>query len=61
MALSKGISTGLIVTGCLLLVLTLISVICGGVVISKMKRPEGSVSIGFWGLYVSTQIKLRKQ
>ena len=54
MAMPKSVRMGSVVTGCLLLVLTLISVICGGIVMSKMTRPEGLVSIGFWGLYVST-------
>ena len=49
--MSNGVSIGSIVTGCLLLVLTLISVTCGGVVMSKLTRPVAGVSIGFWGLY----------
>ena len=56
MAMSKSVRMGSVVTGCLLLVLTLISVICAGIVISKMKVPEVPVSVGFWGLYVSTQV-----
>ena len=51
MAMSKGVSMGSIVSGCLLLVLTLISVVCGSVVMSKMTRPAAGVSIGFWGFY----------
>jgi hypothetical protein len=54
MAMSKSVSMGSIVIGCILLVLTLISVICGGVVTSKLTGRAG-FNIGFWGLYVSTQ------
>ena len=52
MAMSNGVSMGSIVIGCSLLVLILISVISGGVVVSKMTSPA-AVSIGFWGFYVS--------
>ena len=40
---------GLIVTGCSLLVLTLISIICGGVVISKVTIPKAIYNVGLWG------------
>ena len=54
MAMSKGVSIGSIVTGCLLLLLTLISVISGCVVMINLTEPEAGVSIGLWGFYVST-------
>ncbi len=52
MAMSQGVGVGSIVIGISLLVLTLISIICGGVAIGKMSSPA-AVSIGFWGIYVS--------
>ena len=54
MAMSKGVSIGSIVTGCLLLLLTLISVISGRVVMINLTKPNAGVSIGLWGFYVST-------
>ncbi len=53
MAMSKSIGVGSIVVGCLLLLLTLISVICGGVAISSFGGREAASSIGLAGLYVS--------
>ena len=52
MAMSVGVTKGSIAIGCSLLVLTLISAICGGVAMSRMSSPV-AVSIGLWGLYVS--------
>ena len=57
MAISKSVSMGSIVTGCSLLVLTSISVICGGVVMSRLTKNAAFVSVGLWGLYVSTQLR----
>ena len=54
MAMSNGVGVGAIVIGCTLLVLTFISVVCGGVAMGKMTSPA-AVSIGLWGFYVSTQ------
>ena len=53
MAMSKSVSVGSIVTGCLLLVLTLISVIFGCVVLSKEPTNATLGSLGLWALYVS--------
>ncbi|XP_028402686.1 uncharacterized protein LOC114525508 [Dendronephthya gigantea] len=50
MAMSRGVGVGSMVIGISLLVLSLISLICGAVVVSKMTSPA-AVSIGFWGLY----------
>ncbi len=52
MAMSQGVGVGSTVIGISLLVLTLISIICGGVAIGKMSSPA-AVSIGLWGIYVS--------
>ena len=54
MVMSNGVGVGAIVIGCTLLVLTFISVVCGGVAMGKMTSPA-AVSIGLWGFYVSTQ------
>ena len=54
MAMSNSVSMGSIVIGSTLLVLTLISVISGGVVVNKLPG-EADYSVGLWGLYVSTQ------
>ena len=54
MAMSKGVSIGSIVTGFLLLLLTLISVNLGWVVMINLTEPDAGVSIGLWGFYVST-------
>ena len=51
MTISRSVSKGLIVTGCSLLVLTLISIICGGVVMSKVTIPAAIYSVGLWGFY----------
>lgn len=53
MAVSKGARVASIVIGCLLLALTLISVICGGVAIGKMQSTTVEVTVGLWTLYVS--------
>ena len=51
----KCLSISSIVIGCLLLVLTLISVIGGGLVVKNVIDPPDYARIGVWGLYVSTQ------
>ena len=53
MAMSRGVGVGSIVIGISLLVLTLISIICGGVAIGKLSSGHAGVSIGLWGIYVS--------
>ena len=53
MAMSNSVGVGSIVVGCLLLLLTLISVICGGVAISSFGGGAAASSIGLAGLYVS--------
>ncbi len=57
MAMSQSVSVSSMVIGCSLLVLTLISVICGGVAVSKMTRPADA-TVGLWGLYVSEHTML---
>ena len=51
--MSKSVSMGSIVVGSLLLVLTLISVICGGVAVGKMRSSPAAATVGLWSLYVS--------
>lgn len=50
--MSKGVGVGSIAVGCSLLVLTLISVICGAVAVSKISAEAGA-TVGLWSLYVS--------
>ena len=49
----SGARAAPIVIGCLLLALTLISVICGGVAMKKMESTTVKVTTGLWTLYVS--------
>ncbi|XP_028402704.1 uncharacterized protein LOC114525522 [Dendronephthya gigantea] len=50
MAMSKGVSVGSMVFGCMLIVTTFISVVSGIVAMSKITRPYAA-SIGLWGFY----------
>ncbi|XP_028402423.1 uncharacterized protein LOC114525360 [Dendronephthya gigantea] len=50
MAMSKGVSVGLIVFGCMLMFTIFISVVAGIVAMSKITSPY-QVSIGLWGFY----------
>ena len=49
----KCLSISSIVIGCLLLMLTLISVVCGGLVVNNIIDPPAYARVGLWGLYVS--------
>lgn len=51
--MSKSVGKGSIVIGCLLLLLTFISVICGGAAMDKMRTTVVDVTVGLWTLYVS--------
>lgn len=60
--MSNGVGMGSIVIGCSLLVLTLISVICGAVTVNKITaQAEAAASVGLWSLYVSVSIFLRSK
>ena len=52
---TQGVSVALVVIGVLLLILTVISVLCGTVAMVTMNKPV-AVSVGLWGLYVSNKI-----
>ena len=47
----KCLSISSIVIGCLLLMLTLISVVCGGLVVNNIIDPPAYARVGLWGLY----------
>ncbi|XP_028402694.1 uncharacterized protein LOC114525514 [Dendronephthya gigantea] len=51
MVMRKDVAVAAMVIGCTLLVLTVISVICGSVAMSKLSSPAAYVSIGIWALY----------